>query len=180
MLNSLEVHQPQPYKFGYSVKDHHGEQHREESGNGAGGVVGSYGFTDDRGVARQVNYVADHAGFRAQVKTNEPGTANQNPAAVQVISNDPYARGAAEPFLSRPTGVAVAPAVYGLGAGYGGYGLGYNGLVNGAYGLGYNGYGGALGYNGLLGGYGGVVNFGAPLVGGAIRGYDSRFVRLSL
>ncbi|GBM98078.1 hypothetical protein AVEN_176945-1 [Araneus ventricosus] len=149
-----EIHRPQPYKFGYSVKDHHGEQHREESGNGAGGVVGSYGFTDDRGIARQVNYIADHAGFRAQVKTNEPGTANQNPAAVQVISNDPYARGAAEPFLSRPTGVAVAQAVPGVGYG--------------------------LGYNGLLGGYGGVVNFGAPLVGGAIRGYDSRFVRLSL
>ncbi|GBN83008.1 hypothetical protein AVEN_145957-1 [Araneus ventricosus] len=163
-MGGHEIHRPQPYKFGYSVKDHHGEQHREESGNGAGGVVGSYGFTDDRGIARQVNYVADHAGFRAQVKTNEPGTANQNPAAVQVISNDPYARGAAEPFLSRPT-VAVAQAVPGVG-----YGLGYNGLGNG----------GVIGYNGLLGGYGGVVNFGAPLVGGAIRGYDSRFVRLSL
>ncbi|GBM62294.1 hypothetical protein AVEN_135500-1, partial [Araneus ventricosus] len=118
-MGGHEIHHPQPYKFGYSVKDHHGQQHREESGNGAGGVVGSYGFTDDRGIARQVNYVADHAGFRAQVKTNEPGTANQNPAAVQIISNDSYARGAAEPFLSRPTGVAVAPAVYGLGAGYG-------------------------------------------------------------
>ncbi|GBM98082.1 hypothetical protein AVEN_176948-1 [Araneus ventricosus] len=81
---------------------------------------------------------------------------------VRIISNDPYARGAAEPFLSRPTGVAVAPAVYGVGAGY-------NGIGNG----------GVLGYNGILGGYGGVVNFGAPLVGGAIRGYDSRFVRLS-
>ncbi|PRD37898.1 UNVERIFIED_CONTAM: Cuticle protein 16.8 [Trichonephila clavipes] len=82
----IEVHRPQPYKFGYSVKDHHGEQHREEVGNGAGGVVGSYGFTDARGIARQVNYVADHAGFRAQVKTNEPGTANQNPAAVQILT----------------------------------------------------------------------------------------------
>ncbi|KAF8773312.1 Cuticle protein 16.8 like protein [Argiope bruennichi] len=179
-MDGYEIHHPQPYKFGYSVKDKHGEQHREESGNGAGAVVGSYGFTDDRGIARKVNYVADHAGFRAQVKTNEPGTANQNPAAVQILSNDPYARGAAEPFLSRPTGVAVIPAVYG-DAGYGGYGLGYNGLGYGGYGLGYNGYGygGALGYNGLLGGYGGVVNFGAPLAGGAIRGYDSRFVELS-
>ncbi|CAL1288792.1 unnamed protein product [Larinioides sclopetarius] len=190
-----EIHHPQPYKFGYSVKDHHGEQHREESGDGVGSVVGNYGFTDDRGIARQVNYIADHAGFRAQVKTNEPGTANQNPAAVQMISNDPYARGAAVPFLSQPTGVAVAPVVYGLGTGYagleyggygleynglgsGGYGLGYNRIGNGGYGLGYNGYGGALGYSGLLGGYGGVVNYGASLVGGAIRGYDSRFVAL--
>ncbi|GIX67275.1 hypothetical protein CEXT_791351 [Caerostris extrusa] len=40
---------------------------------------GSYGYTNNKGIARQVNYVADHAGFRAQVKTNEPGTADQNP-----------------------------------------------------------------------------------------------------
>ncbi|GBL83408.1 hypothetical protein AVEN_126042-1, partial [Araneus ventricosus] len=85
-------HAPQPYKFGYSVKDKHGEQHREEVGDGKN-VKGSYGFTDDKGIHRQVNYVADHAGFRAQVKTNEPGTANQNPAAVHVISNAPYGQG---------------------------------------------------------------------------------------
>ncbi|GFS31204.1 cuticle protein 16.8 [Nephila pilipes] len=185
----VEVHHPQPYKFGYSVKDHHGEQHREEAGNGAGGVVGNYGFTDDRGIARQVNYVADHAGFRAQVKTNEPGTANQNPAAVQVISNDPYSQGAAEPYISRP-GAVVVPAlaeaspVLGLDARYAGlgYGAGYAGLGYRGYGLGNlgYGYGGALGYAGLLGGYGGIVNYGAPLVGGAVRGYDSRFVNLAL
>lgn len=84
-------HAPQPYKFGYDIKDKHGEQYREESGDGSGSVRGSYGFTDARGVRRQVDYVADHAGFRAQVKTNEPGTANQNPAAVQMISDASYA-----------------------------------------------------------------------------------------
>ncbi|GFS99778.1 cuticle protein 16.8, partial [Nephila pilipes] len=188
-LLQYDAHHHQPYKFGYSVKDHHGEQHREEAGNGAGGVVGSYGFTDDRGIARQVNYVADHAGFRAQVKTNEPGTANQNPAAVQVISNDPYSQGAAEPYVSRP-GAVVVPAlaeaspVLGLDARYAGlgYGAGYAGLGYRGYGLGNlgYGYGGALGYTGLLGGYGGIVNYGAPLVGGAVRGYDSRFVNLAL
>ncbi|GIX67271.1 uncharacterized protein CEXT_791331 [Caerostris extrusa] len=62
---------------------------------------GSYGYTDNKGIARQVHYVADKAGFRAQVKTNEPGTANQNPAAVQVISNDPYSRGAAESMVMK-------------------------------------------------------------------------------
>ncbi|GIY17731.1 uncharacterized protein CDAR_406871 [Caerostris darwini] len=168
-------HHPQPYKFGYSVKDHHGEQHREESGNGAGGVVGSYGFTDSRGVARQVNYVADHAGFRAQVKTNEPGTANQNPAAVHLISNAPYAHSG-----------GVAPVLGGFG--YGGYGSGYGGygLVNRGQGLGYNGYGGSVGYNGYggslgysgLGGYG--YSYGTPLLGGAVSGYDSRYNNLAL
>ncbi|GIY10530.1 hypothetical protein CEXT_647241 [Caerostris extrusa] len=93
---------PQPYKFGYSIKDQNSQQYRQEAGNGVGGVIGNYGFTDDRGIARRVNYVADDAGFRAQVLTNEPGTANQNPAAVQIISNAPYAGGV-------PVGPAVVP-----------------------------------------------------------------------
>ncbi|GFQ80692.1 cuticle protein 16.8 [Trichonephila clavata] len=193
-----DVHHPQPYKFGYSVKDHHSEQHREEAGNGAGGVVGSYGFTDARGIARRVNYVADHAGFRAQVKTNEPGTANQNPAAVQIISDAPYANVAAAPIVGQPAAVVVPTVVEGspvlgldaryAGLGYGadyaglGYGADYAGLGYRGYGLGNlgYGYGGALGYTGLLGGYGGIVNYGNPLVGGAVRGYDSRFVNLAL
>ncbi|GFR24585.1 cuticle protein 16.8 [Trichonephila clavata] len=183
----VEVHRPQPYKFGYSVKDHHGEQHREEAGNGAGGVVGSYGFTDARGIARRVNYVADQAGFRAQVKTNEPGTANQNPAAVQVISDAPYANVAAAPIVAQPAAVVVptvveASPVLGLDARYAGlgYGAGYAGLGYRRYGLGNLGYASALRNTGLLGGYGEIVNYGSPLLGGAVRGYDSRFVNLAL
>ncbi|GFX58478.1 cuticle protein 16.8 [Trichonephila clavipes] len=181
------VHRPQPYKFGYSVKDHHGEQHREEAGNGAGGVVGSYGFTDARGIARRVNYVADHAGFRAQVKTNEPGTANQNPAAVQVISDAPYANIAATPIVPQPAAVVVPTVVegrpvLGLDARYAGlrFGPGYADLEQRGYGLGNLRYanGGALVNTGLLGVNGGFVNI--PLLGGAVRGYDSRFVNLAL
>ncbi|GBM85964.1 hypothetical protein AVEN_52979-1 [Araneus ventricosus] len=131
-------HAPQPYKFGYSVKDHHGEQHREESGDGGHAVRGSYGFTDARGIHRQVHYVADHGGFRAEVKTNEPGTANQNPAAVHMISDAPYGHG----------GYGYG----GVGYGYGGLGYGYGGLGSGGSGYGYggNGYGyGGLGFGGL-------------------------------
>lgn len=50
-------------------------------------MKGSYGFVDERGVKRQVNYVADKDGFRAEVKTNEPGTAPQNPASVKMESS---------------------------------------------------------------------------------------------
>ncbi|GFU26899.1 cuticle protein 16.8 [Trichonephila clavipes] len=82
-----EHHHPQPYKFGYEIKDHHGSQHRHEHGDGHGHVQGSYGFTDHRGIHREVLYVADHNGFRATVKTNEAGTANQDPAHVKVQSN---------------------------------------------------------------------------------------------
>ncbi|GFT65286.1 cuticle protein 16.8 [Trichonephila clavipes] len=142
-------HAPQPYKFGYSIKDHHGEQHREESGNGGHAVRGSYGFTDARGIRREVHYVADHGGFRAQVKTNEPGTANQNPAAVHLISDAPYAHGGYAGAAGQGyAGVVAAPAGY---AGLGGAGLEYAG-----YGLGYAGGYGGLGYGslGILGGLG--------------------------
>ncbi|GIY33923.1 hypothetical protein CDAR_571161 [Caerostris darwini] len=80
-------HHPQPYKFGYEIKDHHGSQHRHEHGDGHGHVQGSYGFTDHSGIHREVHYVADKQGFRATVKTNEPGTANQDPAHVKLHSN---------------------------------------------------------------------------------------------
>ncbi|XP_055936698.1 cuticle protein 14-like [Argiope bruennichi] len=142
-LHHEPIHHPQPFKFGYSVKDKHGEQHREEVGDGKN-VKGSYGFTDARGIKRQVNYVADHAGFRAQVKTNEPGTANQNPAAVHIISDAPYGH-------SGYAGVGGAGYGY-AGVGAAGLGYGYGGL--GAAGLGY-GYAGVGGYGGLgYGGYG--------------------------
>ncbi|PRD21303.1 UNVERIFIED_CONTAM: Cuticle protein 16.8 [Trichonephila clavipes] len=149
LCNEPVHHAPQPYKFGYSIKDHHGEQHREESGNGGHAVRGSYGFTDARGIRREVHYVADHGGFRAQVKTNEPGTANQNPAAVHLISDAPYAHGGYAGAAGQGyAGVVAAPAGY---AGLGGAGLEYAG-----YGLGYAGGYGGLGYGslGILGGLG--------------------------
>ncbi|KAH6928246.1 hypothetical protein HPB50_013039 [Hyalomma asiaticum] len=77
----------QPYSFGYQVLDGYGTQHREEKSNGLGGVKGSYGYTDAWGRFRQVHYVADKYGFRAKVLTNEPGTANQQPAAVRMLSS---------------------------------------------------------------------------------------------
>ncbi|XP_003747727.1 cuticle protein 14 [Galendromus occidentalis] len=84
-----EQYAPQPYKFGYRVNEEWGQQHREEQADGHGNVVGSYGFTDANGIYRQVNYVADKFGFRAQVKTNEPGTASSNPADTRIESSAP-------------------------------------------------------------------------------------------
>ncbi|KAG8182155.1 hypothetical protein JTE90_014564 [Oedothorax gibbosus] len=59
-------HPPQPYGFGYDIKDHHGnQQFRKEHSDGKR-VVGSYGYTDAHGVHRLVDYVADEYGFRAK------------------------------------------------------------------------------------------------------------------
>ncbi|KAF8782296.1 cuticle protein 10.9-like [Argiope bruennichi] len=77
---------PHPYGFGYEIKDHLGnQQYRKEHSDGKK-VIGSYGFTDAHGIHRLVDYVADEHGFRAKVRTNEPGTANQDPANVHIQS----------------------------------------------------------------------------------------------
>ncbi|EEC04043.1 cuticle protein, putative [Ixodes scapularis] len=83
---------PTPYEFGYDVKDEYGNsQSRQESGDGSGTVKGSYGYTDTNGIYRQVSYVADANGFRATVKTNEPGVGPASPADAEFIVEPPPA-----------------------------------------------------------------------------------------
>lgn len=65
---------------------------RSEQGDGNGAVTGSYSLAEADGRQRIVEYVADAAGFRATVKTNEPGTANANPADVEMQSSAPSRR----------------------------------------------------------------------------------------
>ncbi|GFY69134.1 cuticle protein 16.8 [Trichonephila inaurata madagascariensis] len=72
---------PRPYEFGYEFGDGQGmNQHRRESSDGAGKVKGSYSYTDPFGVYRNVEYQADADGYRAVIKSNEPGLSNQNAA----------------------------------------------------------------------------------------------------
>lgn len=78
----------QPYEYGYVAKDEHGNiQSKKEASNGHK-VQGSYGYMDEHGLFRKVDYVADKEGFRARVRTNEPGTDNQNPADVLMESEN--------------------------------------------------------------------------------------------
>ncbi|XP_076370360.1 uncharacterized protein LOC143256694 [Tachypleus tridentatus] len=77
----------QVYSYGYRIKDKYGTvQFRKEESKGNNNARGSYGYIDASGLYRKVEYVADADGFRATVKTNEPGTTNQNPADVKIIS----------------------------------------------------------------------------------------------
>lgn len=78
-------YKPAPYNFGYEVDDGYGnKQHNEEKGDDYGNKKGSYGYTDAYGVYRVVDYVADEYGFRATVRTNEPGVDKKPPAAVNI------------------------------------------------------------------------------------------------
>ncbi|XP_023239489.1 cuticle protein 16.8-like [Centruroides sculpturatus] len=79
----------QPYDFGYSIYDKYGNrQHREEKSDEKGTKIGSYGYTDSYGIYRHVDYIADENGFRAIVRTNEHGTAKEDPADVHMYSEN--------------------------------------------------------------------------------------------
>ncbi|CAL1294640.1 unnamed protein product, partial [Larinioides sclopetarius] len=82
---------PQPYGFGYEFGDGLGmTQHRSETADVTGTVRGRYGFRDPQGLYRNVEYIADANGYRAVIRSNEPGAASQNVAdAVFVVQPPP-------------------------------------------------------------------------------------------
>ncbi|CAL1289663.1 unnamed protein product [Larinioides sclopetarius] len=76
-----------PYQFSYSAPAIGGGSTHEETGDEYGRKTGSYTVQNEDGSQRIVQYVADEDGFRASISTNEPGTANQNPADVTIQSS---------------------------------------------------------------------------------------------
>lgn len=81
--------QAEPFAFDFKTQDQSGNgQYRKEESDKNGVVRGSYGYWSD-GIYRQVNYVADENGFRAQIQSNEPGMkkdAESSPASVEFRS----------------------------------------------------------------------------------------------
>ncbi|GBN20252.1 hypothetical protein AVEN_5085-1 [Araneus ventricosus] len=86
-----EAHKP--YNFDYKSADEQGNTHyHREEADGSGAVRGSYGYTDVQGLYRVVDYIADANGFRASIRTNEPGTdGKESPADVQMSVDQPPA-----------------------------------------------------------------------------------------
>ncbi|GFS86852.1 cuticle protein 10.9 [Nephila pilipes] len=84
-------YQPSPYSFGYEAEATGGGSARSESSDASGKVTGSYTVKNEDGSVRVVEYIADQGGFRANVKTNEPGTKSDDPAHVVIQSNAPAA-----------------------------------------------------------------------------------------
>ncbi|XP_055953797.1 cuticle protein 10.9-like [Argiope bruennichi] len=85
--------QPRPYQYGYAFADGLGmSQHRNEVADGTGAVKGAYGYQDPLGVYRNVEYTADKDGYKAVIRSNEPGTSNQAAAdAVYIVELPPPA-----------------------------------------------------------------------------------------
>jgi len=76
------------YAFKYDIKNGHGAVNGRQEHGSPHHVVGSYYLGDIDGRHRTVHYVADKAGFRAQVKTNEPGTRSSYAAAAHYHSGN--------------------------------------------------------------------------------------------
>lgn len=96
--------QAEPYSFSYQAE---GSSRKEESD--ANGVVrGQYTLQGGDGAQRVVEYVADQNGFRASVNTNEFGTENRSPAAVNLRSSQPSAESITKGL---EPAVAAAPAL---------------------------------------------------------------------
>lgn len=105
------------YAFGYNEDHSTGGTFRREQG-GPGVQVGSYGLRDADGRTRVVNYVADAAGFRANIQTNEPGVEAKDPAAVLINKAQAIvAPTLAAPLVAAPAAVAAyhAPLVSHVG-----------------------------------------------------------------
>lgn len=94
------------YTFGYNEDHATGGTFRREAGNAAG-KTGSYGLRVADGRTRIVNYVADAAGFRANIQTNEPGVEPKDPAAT-LINKAAVVAAPAPVAVAAPAPVAVA------------------------------------------------------------------------
>ncbi|KAF8793074.1 Cuticle protein 10.9 like protein [Argiope bruennichi] len=87
LLTDDDLSASTPYQFSYSAPAINGGSTHEETGDEYGRKTGSYTVQNEDGSERIVQYVADENGFRASISTNEPGTANQNPADVTIQSS---------------------------------------------------------------------------------------------
>lgn len=77
--NEVSDEAPKPYSFEYdAVHDESGSRSSRSEQSDGKTVTGSYSYVDADGVYRTVSYIADEGGFRANVKTNEPGTSKSS------------------------------------------------------------------------------------------------------
>lgn len=77
------------YKFSYAVSNNDGDHFRKEGTDDLGRVIGTYGLTHNDGTHRVVEYIADKDGFRAEVRSNEPGVASAEVASASIVKLAP-------------------------------------------------------------------------------------------
>ncbi|XP_076357715.1 cuticle protein 14-like [Tachypleus tridentatus] len=128
------------YNFGYDEGHFTGGTFRRESGDAFGNKAGSYGLKDADGRVRVVNYVADAAGYRADISSNELGVEPKDPASASINKGVAVAAPAAHAVT-----YAAAPALSYVGALPAAHTYSYTHALP-AYGYHYAGYYGAYPY----------------------------------
>lgn len=83
--------EPEPYNYNYNWANEFGSVASKEEESDGNTVRGSYSLQEANGVYRIVDYIADANGFRATIRTNEPGVDVPAPAGVEVIREPPPA-----------------------------------------------------------------------------------------
>lgn len=108
------------FNFGYDESHATGStSRREEQTNGV--RRGSYSLSDADGRRRVVNYIADAAGFRASIQTNEPGVEPKDPADTLInkeghelaVAPAPIAHAVAAPLPAPEFAPLAAPIAHG-------------------------------------------------------------------
>ncbi|RWS17654.1 serine/threonine-protein phosphatase 2A regulatory subunit pppA-like protein [Dinothrombium tinctorium] len=108
---------PKPYSFDVKNQDPEGnQQFHSETGDEYGNKRGTYGYQASNGVYRIVDYTANQEGYKASVRTNEPGVgkhANGDPADTKFEVEPPPAAALAEGETAyrKPAGAPVRPPV---------------------------------------------------------------------
>lgn len=106
-----EPQRPRAYSFSYDTEHEDGSNQRREESSDANGVVrGSYSYRDADGLFRTVEYIADENGYRANIRTNEPGVSPGQPADVQ-LQLEPVPEAVLQKYSAARAPVAAAPAV---------------------------------------------------------------------
>ncbi|RWR98776.1 Cuticle protein 14-like isoform b, partial [Dinothrombium tinctorium] len=98
------------YDFSYDESHTTGGSFRKESGNALGQVIGSYGLRDADGRNRIVNYIADAAGYRASIISNEPGVEPKDPAAITINKGAPLLAPVAAAPVAAPLALPLPAA----------------------------------------------------------------------
>ena len=82
-------------------------QYRKEESDGHGTVRGTYGYTDANGIFRYVDYVADANGFKASIRSNEPGIGNGQAANIILSAEEPPRNVLDLPTVPRPAALRL-------------------------------------------------------------------------
>ncbi|OQR66575.1 adult-specific rigid cuticular protein 15.7-like [Tropilaelaps mercedesae] len=96
------------YEFKYDIKDGYGNVNGRQEKGSHGHVLGAYYLGEIDGRHRSVEYQADKLGFKATIKTNEPGTKTSEPAFA--------------PYINTAYGKSIPSVAIHTAHGYNGYG----------------------------------------------------------